>query len=63
VKLYAEKHGIPLAPLYDREGAAIDAYQVPATSYVVVVNAAGTVVYTGLGGKQDLAAAIEKALR
>jgi thiol-disulfide isomerase/thioredoxin len=63
VKLYAEKHALPLAPLYDREGAAIDAYQVPATSYVVVVDARGTVVYTGLGGKQDLAAAIEKALR
>jgi thiol-disulfide isomerase/thioredoxin len=63
VKLYAAKHGIPLALLYDRTGAAIDAYQVPATSYVVVVNAAGTVVYTGLGGEQDLAAAIEKGLR
>ena len=63
VKLYAEKHGLPLALLYDREGAAIDAYRVPATSYVVVVAASGTVVYTGLGGRQDLAAAIEKALR
>ena len=63
VKLYAEKHGLPLALLYDREGAAIDAYQVPATSYVVVVDASGTVVYTGLGGRQDLATAIEKALR
>ena len=63
VKLYAEKHGVPLVHLYDRTGAAIDAYQVPATSYVVVVNAAGTVVYTGLGGDQDLDAAIGKALR
>ena len=63
VKLYAEKHGLPLALLYDREGAAIDAYQVPATSYVVVVDAGGKVVYTGLGGDQDLAAAIEKGLK
>jgi peroxiredoxin len=63
VKLYAEKHGLPFALLYDRQGAAIDAYQVPATSYVVVVDAKGTVTYTGLGGKQDLAAAIERALR
>jgi len=37
-------------------------YDVPATSYVVVVNKAGKVVYTGLGGKQDLEAAIKKAL-
>lgn len=63
VKLYAEKHGIPLVPLYDREGAAIDAYQVAATSYVVVVDAGGTIVYTGLGGDQDLVAAIEKGLK
>ena len=63
VKLYAEKHGLPLALLYDRQGTAIDAYQVPATSYVVVVDAKGTVTYTGLGGRQDLAAAIERALR
>ena len=63
VKLYAEKHGLPLVSLYDREGAAIDAYQVAATSYVVVVDAGGKIVYTGLGGDQDLVAAIEKALK
>jgi hypothetical protein len=35
---------------------------VPATSYVVVMNKAGVIVYTGVGGDQDLAAAIKKAL-
>ena len=34
----------------------------PATSYVVVLDKKGKVVYTGLGGKQDLEAAIRKAL-
>ena len=63
VKLYAEKHALPLVQLYDREGAATDAYRVPATSYVVVVDRAGTVVYTGLGGDQAIGAAIEKALK
>ena len=38
------------------------AYDVPATSYVVVINKAGKVVYTGLGGDQDLEAAIKKVL-
>jgi hypothetical protein len=35
---------------------------VPATSYVVVVNKAGKIVYTGVGGTQNLDAAIRKAL-
>ncbi|MEP6836087.1 MAG: TlpA disulfide reductase family protein [Gemmatimonas sp.] len=48
--------------LYDAKGTSTDAYEVPGTSYVVVVNKAGKVVYTGLGGKQDLDAAIKKAL-
>jgi hypothetical protein len=47
---------------FDTHGAASEAYDVPATSYVVVVNAAGIVVYTGLGGDQDLAKALKKAL-
>lgn len=48
--------------LYDGKGTSTEAYEVPATSYVVVVNKAGKVVYTGVGGKQDIDAAIKKAL-
>ena len=62
VKLYAEKHGLPLEVYFDRKGTATDAYDAAATSYVVVVNKAGTVVYTGLGGTQNLEAAIKKAI-
>jgi len=62
VKRYVEKHGLAGVQLYDRKGTAIDAYEVPATSFVVVINKAGKVVYTGLGGKQDLEAAARKAL-
>ncbi len=40
----------------------MDAYDVPATSFVVVINKGGKVVYTGLGGQQNLDAAIRKAL-
>jgi ribosomal protein S5 len=35
---------------------------VPATSHVVVIDKHGKVVYTGVGGDQDLEAAIKKAL-
>ena len=47
--------------LYDRKGTVSGAYEAPATSYVVVVDASGKVVYTGVGGDQDLEAAIRKA--
>jgi len=62
VKAYVDKHGLPGVQVFDTKGNATGAYDVPATSYVVVVNKAGKVVYTGLGGKQDLEAAIKKAL-
>ena len=62
VKAFVAKHGLPGDQYFDTKGDATGAYDVPATSYVVVINKAGKIVYTGLGGKQDLAAAIKKAL-
>ncbi|GAC1481562.1 MAG: hypothetical protein NVS1B4_26650 [Gemmatimonadaceae bacterium] len=61
VKLYAQRHAYGYDVLYDRRGTATDAYSVPATSYVVVVDAKGTVVYTGQGGDQNLEAAVKRA--
>jgi len=62
VKLYAEKHKLPLEVLFDRKGTATDAYGVFATSTIVVIDRGGTIVYTGQGGKQDIEAAIKRAL-
>lgn len=62
VKAFVEKHGLPGDQFFDTKGNATGAYDVPATSYVVVVDKNGKVVYTGLGGRQDLEAAIKKAL-
>lgn len=61
-KAYAQKHRYRHETFFDTDGNATDAYDVPATSYVVIVNREGHVVYTGLGGKQDLEPAILKAL-
>lgn len=62
VKLYAQKYHYTHTLVYDTDGNAVSAYNVPATSYVVVINKAGKVVYTGLGGDQDLEGAIKRAL-
>lgn len=62
VRAYTARHKYRHETLFDSDGKAVDAYEVPATSYIVIVDAKGTVVYTGLGGKQDIEAAILKAL-
>ena len=59
---YAEKYGLQQQLVFDVDGAATDAYFAPATSYVVVVDRAGKIVYTGLGGDQKLEAAVQKGL-
>ncbi len=63
VKAYAAKYKYRHDTFFDTNGKAAEAYDVPATSYVVVVDRKGIVVYTGVGGKQDLEPAILKALR
>jgi len=62
VQKYAQQHGFTHLVLFDTHGTATGAFDVPATSYVVVIDRKGKIVYTGVGGDQDLAAAIRKAL-
>jgi thiol-disulfide isomerase/thioredoxin len=61
VQRHLASHPYPLRFLFDATGAAVRAYQAPTTSYVVVVNAAGRVVYTGTGSDQDIEAALRRA--
>ena len=61
VRAFARQHPLPVEFVYDRAGKATDVYEAPATSYVVVVDRTGKIVYTGQGGDQDLDAAIRKA--
>jgi thiol-disulfide isomerase/thioredoxin len=62
VKRFAAKHELPLTVVYDATGDAADKYDVPATSYIVVLDRTGKVVYTGVGAEQDVEAAIRKAM-
>ena len=62
VRRWLVANPMPHETFYDLDGKAAGAFDAPATSYVVVLDKKGRVVYTGLGGKQDLEAALKKAL-
>lgn len=63
VKTFTAKRGYRHETFYDGSGQATEAFDVPATSYVVILDKSGKVVYTGLGGKQALEPGILKALK
>jgi len=63
IKAYRDKYHMAHDIVYDRKGYAADAYEVAATSYIVVVDGKGKIVYTGLGSDQDIDAAVAKALK
>ena len=62
VRRWLVANPMPHDTFYDLDGKAAGAFDAPATSYVVILDKSGRVVYTGLGGKQDLEAALKKAL-
>jgi peroxiredoxin len=61
VQKYVADHKYPYTTLWDKDGAAAGAYDVAATSFVVLIGKSGKVVYTGVGSDQDLDAAMKKA--
>jgi thiol-disulfide isomerase/thioredoxin len=61
VKRFVEAHKLPGEHFFDKKGLASGAYDAAATSYVLVIDKSGKVVYTGVGGKQPkLEEAIKK---
>ena len=52
--------GFPV--LWDDGGRAVRAFLAPGTSYIVVLDAEGVVVYTGSGANQDIEAAVRTGL-
>jgi thiol-disulfide isomerase/thioredoxin len=61
VRRYLEQHDVPFRVLYDDQGASTRAYQAPATSFVVIVDRSGKVVYTGVGAEQEFEPALKRA--
>ena len=60
VRRYLETEKPPYRPLWDEGGTSLKAYKVLGTSYVVIIDAKGTVVYTGFGGKQNFDEALKR---
>lgn len=58
VRRYMEQHEIPFRVLYDDAGAGARAYEAQATSFVVIIDAAGIVRYTGVGAEQKFETAL-----
>lgn len=62
VRRHVAAHKMTQTVVYDADGKAADVYDAPATSYVVLLDRTGRVVYTGMGGTQNIDAAIRKVL-
>jgi thioredoxin-like negative regulator of GroEL len=62
IKRHLATRPLPFPVLFDADGAAVRAYQAPTTSYVVVLDRAGHVTYTGAGAEQDIAAVLQRLL-
>lgn len=60
VHRYLQEHDLPFQILYDDQGTSVRAYQAPATSFVVIVDRAGRVAYTGVGGDQQFESALRR---
>ena len=60
VRRWVARHRPGREMYYDHAGDAAEQYDAPATSYVVIVDRAGKVTYTGVGGEQDLDSEIKK---
>jgi thiol-disulfide isomerase/thioredoxin len=60
--MYAKDMHMSGTFVFDRDGKAVAAYKAPHTSYVVVIDRMGKVVYTGVGPEQNIDDAVAKAL-
>jgi thiol-disulfide isomerase/thioredoxin len=62
VRRHLAKQPQPFSFLWDANGGAVRAFQAPSTSYIVLLDAKGKVVYTGVGSDQDIETALRKVV-
>ena len=59
-RMYVDKQQLTGEYVFDKDGAAVAAFKVPHTSYIVIVDRNRKIVYTGVGADQDIEAALKK---
>jgi thiol-disulfide isomerase/thioredoxin len=62
IKRHLRRHAPEYRYLYDTRGAAVRLFAAPTTSFIIALDAAGLVTYTGVGRDQDIEAAVLSAL-
>ena len=60
VRRWIASNNPPYRTLYDDKGVSTRAYEAPVTSYIVIIDSAGKVAYTGTGADQDLSGALAR---
>lgn len=62
VERYLKDKAPPYVTLWDDTGASTRAFEVPTTSFIVIVDRTGTVVYSALGAEQDIDTPLRKVV-
>jgi thiol-disulfide isomerase/thioredoxin len=60
VRKYLEEVDPPFMTLYDNLGVSVRAFNVPTTSWVVIIDGAGIIRYVGVGGEQDFMGVLDQ---
>ncbi len=60
IRRHLERHPVPYPVRWDTSGRATRAFKAPTTSYIVILDAAGSVTYTGVGPSQDVRGALRR---
>lgn len=62
IREHLAEHPLPFPMLWDADGEAARRFMAPTTSYIVILDGAGRVAYTGVDTDQDVIGAIENVL-
>ena len=63
VREHLAMHPLPYPMLWDADGEATRRFMAPATSYIVILDDAGRVAYTGIDTEQDVLGALERIVQ